>query len=114
MFGVGKMVPVFENIAFGLKNIGDFSEPFKTDFGWHIVMLIEDYPVELNDDLYLKVKTGIEKDSRSKLSSEFMSKKLKELYTIKVFKQNFNSLRNDYEVNIGSFKKCYKSKKSFI
>jgi peptidyl-prolyl cis-trans isomerase SurA len=93
MFGVGKMVPVFENVAFGLKNIGDFSEPFKTDFGWHIVMLIEDYPVELNDDLYLKVKTGIEKDSRSKLSSEFMSKKLKELYTIKVFKQNFNSLR---------------------
>lgn len=93
MFGVGKMVPVFENIAFGLKNIGDFSEPFETDFGWHIVMLIEDYPVELNDDLYLKVKTGIEKDSRSKLSSEFMSKKLKELYTIKVFKQNFNSLR---------------------
>ena len=93
MFGVGKMVPVFENIAFGLKNIGDFSEPFETDFGWHIVMLIEDYPVELNDDLYLKVKNGIEKDSRSKLSSEFMSKKLKELYTIKVFKQNFNSLR---------------------
>lgn len=93
MFGVGKMVPVFENVAFGLKNIGDFSEPFKTDFGWHIVMLIEDYPVELNDDLYLKVKTGIEKDSRSKLSSEFMSKKLKELYNIKVFKQNFNSLR---------------------
>ena len=93
MFGVGKMVPVFENIAFGLKNIGDFSEPFETDFGWHIVMLIEDYPVKLNDDLYLKVKTGIEKDSRSKLSSEFMSKKLKELYTIKVFKQNFNSLR---------------------
>jgi peptidyl-prolyl cis-trans isomerase SurA len=93
MFGVGKMVPVFENVAFGLKNIGDFSEPFKTDFGWHIVMLIEDYPVELNDDLYLKVKTGIEKDSRSKLSSEFMSKKLKELYSIKVFKQNFNSLR---------------------
>ena len=93
MFGVGKMVPVFENIAFGLKNIGDFSEPFQTDFGWHIVMLIEDYPVKLNDDLYLKVKTGIEKDSRSKLSSEFMSKKLKELYTIKVFKQNFNSLR---------------------
>ena len=93
MFGVGKMVPFFENVAFGLKNIGDFSEPFKTDFGWHIVMLIEDYPVELNDDLYLKVKTGIEKDSRSKLSSEFMSKKLKELYNIKVFKQNFNSLR---------------------
>jgi len=93
MFGVGKMVPVFEDKVFSIKNIGDFSEPFKTDFGWHIIMLIEDYPIELNDDLYLKVKTGIEKDSRSKLSSEFMSKKLKELYNIKVYKEKFNALR---------------------
>ena len=93
MFGVGKMVPVFEDKVFSIKNIGDFSEPFKTDFGWHIIMLIEDYPVELNDDLYLKVKNGIEKDSRSKLSSEFMSKKLKELYNVKVYKEKFNALR---------------------
>ena len=92
-FGVGKMVPEFENIAFDLSNPGDFSKPFRTDFGWHIVMLIEDFPIELNDDLYLKVKTGIERDSRNKLSSDFMSKKLKDQYNVKVFKENFNSLR---------------------
>ena len=92
-FGVGKMVAEFEKQAFKLKELGDFSQPFRTDFGWHIVMLIEDFPVTLNDDLYLRVKTGIEKDSRSKLSSEFMSKKLKDLYKIKVYKDNFNSLR---------------------
>ena len=92
-FGVGKMVSDFEEQAFKLKELGDFSQPFRTDFGWHIVMLIEDFPVTLNDDLYLSVKTGIEKDSRSKLSSEFMSKKLKDLYKIKVYKENFNSLR---------------------
>ena len=92
-FGVGKMVSEFEEEAFKLQSLGDFSEPFRTGFGWHIVMLIEDFPVVLNDDLYLKVKTGIEKDSRSKLSGEFMSKKLKDLYNIKVYKENFNSLR---------------------
>ncbi|MDA9228075.1 peptidylprolyl isomerase [Flavobacteriales bacterium] len=92
-FGVGKMVPEFENIAFDLSNPGDFSKPFRTDFGWHIVMLIEDFPIELNDDLYLKVKTGIERDSRNKLSSDFMSKKLKDQYNVKVYKENFNSLR---------------------
>ncbi len=92
-FGVGKMVAEFETKAFELQNLGDFSEPFKTDFGWHIVMLLEDNPVIMNDDLYLKVKTGIERDSRSKLSAEFMAKKLKDQYKIKVYKENFNSLR---------------------
>ena len=92
-FGVGKMVADFETKSFELQNLGDFSEPFKTDFGWHIVMLLEDNPVIMNDDLYLKVKTGIERDSRSKLSSEFMAKKLKDQYKIKVYKENFNSLR---------------------
>ena len=92
-FGVGKMVAEFETKSFELQNLGDFSEPFKTDFGWHIVMLLEDNPVIMNDDLYLKVKTGIERDSRSKLSSEFMAKKLKDQYKIKVYKENFNSLR---------------------
>ena len=92
-FGVGKMVSEFESQAFKLNSPGDFSEPFRTDFGWHIVMLLEDFPVVLNDDLYLKVKTGIERDSRSKLSSEFMAKKLKDQYNLTVYKENFNSLR---------------------
>ena len=92
-FGVGKMVSEFETKSFELQNLGDFSEPFQTDFGWHIVMLLEDNPVIMNDDLYLKVKTGIERDSRSKLSAEFMAKKLKDQYKIKVYKENFNSLR---------------------
>ena len=92
-FGVGKMVSEFETQSFKLNSPGDFSEPFKTDFGWHIVMLLEDFPIVLNDDLYLKVKTGIERDSRSKLSSEYMAKKLKDQYKVNVYKENFNSLR---------------------
>ena len=92
-FGVGKMVSEFETQSFKLNSPGDFSQPFKTDFGWHIVMLLEDYPIVLNDDLYLKVKTGIERDSRSKLSSEYMAKKLKDQYKVNVYKENFNSLR---------------------
>jgi len=92
-FGVGKMVREFEEATFSLKLPGDFSKPFQTPYGWHIVMLLEDNPVKLDDDLFLSVKQKIEKDSRSKLSNEFMITKLKDLYNIKIYKENFNFLR---------------------
>ena len=40
-FGVGKMVPKFEEVAFSLKNVGDISVPFATEFGYHIMPLFD-------------------------------------------------------------------------
>tara|TARA_B100000780_G_scaffold11516_1_gene7910 strand:- start:5121 stop:7043 length:1923 start_codon:yes stop_codon:yes gene_type:complete len=92
-FGVGKMVKEFEEQAFSLNKLGSFSKPFRTEYGWHILMLLEDSPVSLNDELFLSVKQKIEKDSRSKLSNDVMINKLKELYDVKIFKENFNLMR---------------------
>lgn len=39
-FGKGKMVPEFETAAFSL-GLNEISEPFKTDFGFHIVKVTE-------------------------------------------------------------------------
>ena len=39
-FSKGAMVKDFEKVAFSLKP-GEISEPFKTQFGWHIVKVIE-------------------------------------------------------------------------
>ncbi len=38
-FGEGRMVPEFWTATSKLKNIGDISEPFTSQFGWHIVKL---------------------------------------------------------------------------
>jgi peptidyl-prolyl cis-trans isomerase C len=40
-FAKGNMVKPFEDAAFALKSPGDLSEPFRSQFGWHIIRLIE-------------------------------------------------------------------------
>ncbi len=42
-FARGKMVPRFEEVAFVLEP-GTYSEPFETEFGWHILKVYEKRP----------------------------------------------------------------------
>ncbi len=42
-FTKGQMVEPFENVAFALQP-GQYSEPFQTQFGWHIVLVTETDP----------------------------------------------------------------------
>lgn len=63
-FGRGMTVAEFENMAYSLPN-GAISEPFKSDFGWHIIKKIDSRGVgsfEANKD---KIKAAIEHSDRS-------------------------------------------------
>lgn len=72
----------FEDIAFGLKNNGDISKPFKTEYGWHIVKRIDFKPIEPFEDLKASFEAQVKRDSRSKLINEAMVTKLKNQYKI--------------------------------
>ena len=82
VFGVGKMVPEFENNAFSLKNIGDISVPFKTEYGWHIITLLEKQEIPLFDDVKVDLKRKIERDSRGELSKKALFEKLHSTYKV--------------------------------
>ena len=93
-FGVNKMVPSFEKNAFLLSNVGDISEPFLTDYGWHIIKLIEKKNVGQFDDIKDDLKRKVERDSRSKLSKEALFEKLRTKYDITY--KSLLSTRNGY------------------
>lgn len=92
-FGVGKMVPEFESIAFSLNKIGDISDPFLTDFGWHIVKLIEKTPIAEFSEMEADLKRMIEKDSRGELSQKALYEKLNNSYKVSKKVTEYNTFK---------------------
>ena len=88
----------FEDEAFALKNNGDFSKPFKTAYGWHIVKRIDLESIAPFNDVKASFVTRVKRDSRSKLINEAMVAKLKKKYNINYnveAKPYFTKLLND-------------------
>ena len=83
-FGSGQLSSEeFENVAFSLDKSGDVSKPFQSQFGWHIVKLIEKHPVKSLDETKSELETKIGKDDRSKKITEKLNEKLRKKYTYK-------------------------------
>ena len=72
----------FEKVAFSLQNNGDISIPFKTSYGWHIVKLYNKTPLASYEQLKSDLEQQVKRDSRSKLISSAMSKKLRQNYKV--------------------------------
>lgn len=74
----------FENIAFSLQNKNDVSEPFKTNFGWHIVKLLDIHPIGSFDEMQFALKDRVLKDSRSKIIGDSFYDDIKKRYDFKI------------------------------
>ena len=88
----------FEDMAFSLENDGDVSEPFKTQYGWHIVKLYGKKPVPSFEELKPELEEKVKRDSRSKLIDDALITKLKDQYDIELPKgalDYFTSILND-------------------
>ena len=82
-FGTGRMVPQFEEAAFGLKNDGDYSKPVLTDYGWHIIKRLERLPVAKFEDTEKELSAKVAKDSRSEMSKLSVLNRVKKEYGFK-------------------------------
>jgi peptidyl-prolyl cis-trans isomerase SurA len=83
-FGSGQLTSQeFEDVAFGLKEKGELSQPFQSQFGWHIMKLIDRFPLQTLEELKVDIENKIKRDDRSLLITNSLAKKLRAKYVIK-------------------------------
>jgi peptidyl-prolyl cis-trans isomerase SurA len=81
-FGIGAMasVPEFERTAFSLGNPGEYSAPFSTQFGWHIVKLEQKIPLPAYKDMESSLKSRVSRDERMQAAKEKIQQGLRRRY----------------------------------
>lgn len=95
-FSSGKMIEPFDSIAFSLKNIGDVSKPFHSNYGWHILKLLNKYPIQSFEILHDQLKSKINKGGRSNYAQNSLAIKLEKDYEIS---ENLEVLSSFHERN---------------
>jgi peptidyl-prolyl cis-trans isomerase SurA len=83
-FGSGQLSSEeFENTAFSLTTPNEISKPFQSQFGWHIIKLIEKHPVRTLEEMKNELENKVGKDDRSKKITASLNEKLRKKYTFK-------------------------------
>ena len=82
-FTSSRMVPEFIKAISSLNNPGQIGGPIRTNFGWHIIKLIEKNPPVSYEEIYSELKTRISRDSRAQLSKKAVVERLKNDYRLR-------------------------------
>jgi peptidyl-prolyl cis-trans isomerase SurA len=81
-FGTGEMsaVPEFEHTAFSLEEPGQISDPFQTQYGWHIMRLERIVPKPTFESMKTSLRNSVTRDERTSLSKKDLQEKLRRDY----------------------------------
>ena len=88
--GINEKEPVFEEAAFALKNIGDYTEPIETSLGYFIIRLLDRKPPESFEEakstLYYKISRMPDRAMKSETA---VVDKLKKEYNFRINQPNY-------------------------
>ncbi len=76
-FGIGRYEVGFEDAAFALAKDGDYTQPYQSSLGWHIIRRISKKDIEPYDVIKSRLKARIQRDVRYELAREAMVERIK-------------------------------------
>lgn len=76
-FGVNRMVPEFVEAIYTLNNAGDYTKPILTNYGWHVVKLIDRKTQKPFDEEKAELKQRIMKDNRGDQTRKVVVEKIR-------------------------------------
>lgn len=78
IFVVGRVTPAFDEAALALKNVGDISKPVQTDYGFHIIKLLEKIGIKPFETVKKEYKTKVDNDSRAQQARDLYFQKVRQ------------------------------------
>lgn len=81
-----------EDAVFALKNSGDITKPIQTEYGFHIVKLIQKYPLKPFDSVQAMIKKKVDNDSRSTVARDIYMAKVKQKNGFKEYPANLDAV----------------------
>jgi len=79
-FGTGRMISEFEDACFAIEKKGEYSLPFKTFYGWHIVKLIDKQGIGTFEEMKPELQQKINGGGRMNIRTERFVQKLQKEY----------------------------------
>ena len=77
-FGTGRMIPEFEEAAFGIEEVGGICKPFKSFYGWHIIRLDDRKGIGSYEEMKPDIQEKSNRGDRMKHQNSIYVNKLKE------------------------------------
>ncbi len=103
--------PEFEKVAFEMTDIGGYSEPFQTNYGWHILKLLDKKERLPYNEVKFDIENKIQRDSRSSLINTALANELKTKYDL-VYNPNAKGYFESI-LNAGFFSRSWVLPKNF-
>jgi len=100
----------FDEAVFDLKEVGSYSKPFKSQFGWHIVKLVAEEKLPEFDEKKEFYIRKIQSDNRSRIITEELVIDLKKKYNFKLNTKNYKDLVKYIEKNVNKLNWLEKQK----
>ena len=96
--GQGRLLPSMEVRKLKLEK-GEFSEPFETKFGWHILQVTEVEPLANFEEAKAGLKNKVKRDSRARISRDALLNRIKKENKYTFYVEAFDEFKKSLTPN---------------